>query len=273
MITIKKTLVYSFYISPDWEINDTNRIHFACLKSYGRIFDDVRITLLIDDTNDFATLSNVEKYFISILKPNTLSFKIAENNIFREASVFYTEIAKNVNSIEGMVFFAHNKGLTNISSGYNKETIFKWITAMYFLSLEYIDEAVKKLTDERYFAYGSLLDIVNANDKEGTPFLDLGKGNFLYTGTFFWINAGTLSDYLSKAGIEVPKITDRWYAENFLANTVPFKCCTAHEGRYVVDYVGGREYIEFLIKRSLSEDTLAEFERFNDNILVDLGLK
>ena len=143
---------------------------------------------------------------------------------------------------------------------------------MYFLSLQYEEEAVRKLTDERYFSYGSLLDYVNTDSNESTPFLDMGKNNFMYTGTFFWINAGTLSDYMSKSGLTIPKLTDRWYAENFMANMVPFKCCTAHNGKYAVDYIGGRKFIKYLIERTLTDDFRNDFYNFNDYILKNANI-
>lgn len=272
MTTIKKTLVYSFYVNNEWMDAVTNRIHFECLKAYSDIFDEVKITLLIDDVNDIDTITSVEKFFLDIFKQKEITFKVSENNIFREASVFYNEIATKIGKLNGLVFFAHNKGITNVTDGYELDSIYRWINSMYFLSLGYSEEAVKKLTDERYLAYGSLLDFVNA-EENSTPYLDMGKGNFMYTGTFFWMNVGTLNDYLSKSKAQILQFTDRWYAENFLANTVPFKCCTAHEGKYVVDYVGGRKYIKYLIERALSDTTKEEFSRFNDSILEKVGLK
>lgn len=272
MVTIKKTLVYSFFVNKEWADAVTNRIHFECLKSYSYIFDEVKITLLIDDVNDTNTIASVEKFFLDIFKQKEITFKVLENNIFREASVFYNEIASKIGKIDGLVFFAHNKGITNVTDGYEVDSIYRWITSMYFLSLGYGEEVVKKLTDERYIAYGSLPDFVNA-EENSTPYLDMGKGNFMYTGTFFWLNAGTLNNYLSKSNTQIPQFTDRWYAENFLANTVPFKCCTAHEGRYVIDYIGGRKYIKYLIERAMSDTTKEEFSHFNDNILEKVGLR
>ena len=253
MVTIKKTLVYSFFVNKEWADAVTNRIHFECLKFYSYIFDEIKITLLIDDVNDVNTIASVEKLFLDIFKQKEITFKVLENNIFREASVFYNEIASKIGKIDGLVFFAHNKGITNVTLGYG-------------------EEVVKKLTDERYIAYGSLPDFVNA-EENSTPYLDMGKGNFMYTGTFFWLNAGTLNNYLSKSNTQIPQFTDRWYAENFLANTVPFKCCTAHEGRYVIDYIGGRKYIKYLIERAMSDTTKEEFSHFNDNILEKVGLR
>ena len=93
MVTIKKTLVYSFFVNKEWADAVTNRIHFECLKFYSYIFDEIKITLLIDDVNDVNTIASVEKLFLDIFKQKEITFKVLENNIFREASVFYNEIA------------------------------------------------------------------------------------------------------------------------------------------------------------------------------------
>ena len=64
---------------------------------------------------------------------------------------------------EKLVFFGHNKGITNIKK-YGKDNIMYWIAGMYFFSLNYMDEVVDKLIGRPSFSYGSMLtknDITN----------------------------------------------------------------------------------------------------------------
>ena len=52
----QKRMIYHFYVSNDWNISITNKIHFACLKKYAHIFNEVVICLSIDNIEDRATL-------------------------------------------------------------------------------------------------------------------------------------------------------------------------------------------------------------------------
>lgn len=275
----QKRMIYHFYVSNEWDTSITNKIHFACLKKYAHIFNEVIICLSIDNIEDKETIKNVELFFLDLgLSPN-ITFKIIENSYLRDAETFYNEIVLKLGDYDGLTFFAHNKGTTNLKTMAIDE-VSKWITSLYYFSLEYVDEMAYLLTDGREMSYGPLLVAVDYNElpeifDDGTSkydFIDranvlLGKNKYFYMGTFFWLNTLTINDYIKKNNIEIPQLSDRWYAENFCANIYPLGFAFSHNGKYSVNYLNGGVDINTLINQIATESEKNAFEEFNKSII------
>ena len=274
MENIKKRLVFHFYIPPEGYKTLSNELHLRCLKKYAHIFDEILIAIAQDDV-DKNEIIGLEKELIGIFNQKKITFKVTKNTYLRDSKTFYDEIATKMSALDGITFFAHNKGLTNISSGkFDKENIYKWVTALYYGCLEFYKEAEYALTEQREYAYGALFDIIDVCNQEewvkDIMYCDLGKYAYLYTGTFFWLNTQCLKGYMERKGVELPQLSDRWYAENFLSNIVVPKFCTTRNGAYARNYIGGREFINELIKICFIEEDYKNLEDFHKKITEGL---
>lgn len=279
MIQPKKRMVFHFYINSGWENSITNKIHLKCLELYGYIFDEIVFVINIDDVNDIETIKKFQLKMLDLGLTPRMSFKVVENHYLRDSKTFYDEVVLNMDKYDGLTFFGHNKGLTNINI-MDKEVVSRWITSMYYFSLEYINEVIYLLTDGREMSYGPLL--VNIDDKylpqtldngdDKSVFLErsnvvLGKNKYFYMGTFFWLNTMVLNDYISRNNIELPKLCDRWYAENFCANVFPMGFAYSHNGIYVTNYINGGEDIDVLIRKITTEEEYNAYSEFNNYVI------
>lgn len=265
MEKIGKKLVFHFYIGKDGINTECNRLHFKCLEHYAKsIFNKVLFAIVVDDAEaQKDEIIALEEKIVGIFDTQELEIKVNNNTYLRDSRTFYDEVATKLKDTEEIVFFAHNKGTTNVEK-FEREKIMKWVAAMYFACFNDMNEVEWALTDCRMAAYGGLLNIVDKNIIERTPLLgmELGKNAFLYTGTFFWMNPRTIYEYMENNGVELPQINDRWYAENFLANIVPQNACTSLKDWRAVNYLDAHDKILDLIKLSFTEESFIELNKF-----------
>ena len=257
---MKKKLVFYFYITDDCLERKINQIHMQCLKHYASEFDEILFCLSIDDRTNTELIRKIEGYLISEIKCNgNISFKIYNNTNLREAIAFKNEIADHIGD-DDLVFFAHNKGVTNEST-YDRDNIYKWVSAMYYYSLNFMDEVERRLIAEVPLSYGPCLTV-----NEGTE-LSMAKYDWWYIGTFFWINSKKLKIYMDKWHIEIPDISNRFYAEDFLGSIYPRPWfASSHNDRYILNatdyYTHAVEYLEILY------EDLSDFYIFYDGVAL-----
>lgn len=239
MKNIKKRLVFHFYISPDGVDTYTNRIHFQCLSMLPKVFDEALFVISIDDTNDINAIEELEMKLIDCNITNNIEFKIKENDFLRDAGTFYDEIICHLEDFDGLTFFGHNKGTTNIDAKHpeTKKRTELWIMSMYFGNFYDIDSVDVQLTEERKLAYGTLLNEITDKTRLATePYFTMGERCYFYCGTFFWVNGRTIAQYLKRNNIKINAITDRWYAENFFADNFPIEYCGSYGYLRVLNY-------------------------------------
>ena len=226
-----KKLVYSFYISNETYSKKINEIHFRCLEYFKNSFDCADITFIREDNegNTDEAVYQAEQKFLQIFKNKDISFSIIKNNEFRESIVFYEKIVKRLNDNK-LVFFSHNKGITNIPR-YSEKQIYSWVCGMYYYSLNYPKEIEYFLLNRTYYSYWSFLTKFKREHNQI-------KYGWYYIGTFFWINCPKLINYIRNHNIELPILDDRFYDENFLGNvidTFPEKMSACHDNLYLID--------------------------------------
>lgn len=268
--------MFNFYINNNWKEHHINKIHFFCLKHYSNRFDEMVFFVSIDDTTNTKEIYEFEEYIIGLnLCPN-ISFIVTQNHIFREAKNFYDHIALKLGDLEGLTFFAHNKGITNYDGPYYlNEEVEKWITSMYYGCLERPDEMTYHLTDARKLAYGTLLDIITDGFTDDVLFDDsmglwLGKNRYFYMGTFFWMNCPMIKYYMENNNIELPQLVDRWYAENFFANIFDVYHCEGFDMRRTFNYTdGGIRNLDTIIEFSFGSEIDKYFD-FHNYVLQNL---
>lgn len=266
MKKIKKNLVFHFYIGKEGINTESNDLHFKCLKHYmANVFDNILFVIVVDDAEQQKEeILAVKNKVIDIFKSKTIEFKVKPNTYLRDSQTFYDEIATKLDKIDGLVFFAHNKGYTNLSK-FKKEDILKWVAAMYFACFDDMDEVENSLTEQRKCAFGGLLNQVEKWLLEKHQYISgmLGKYSYLYTGTFFWLNPKTLLQYMANNDVELPQINDRWYAENFLANIGPANdICTSPNDWYALNYLGAHGQITDLFEIAFTSEKLAKLNKF-----------
>lgn len=282
MIYPSRRLIFHFYIEDNWLEKVTNKIHLLCLKHYAHIFDDVIFVISVDDINNYELIHSFEMAVLDLGFTPNISFKIVENTYLREARTFYDLIAKKIEEYDGLTFFGHSKGTSNLKT-YDISEVSLWVLALYYFSLEYYEEATLLLTDGRELSFGPLLNEINGMDIEITEegviprklFIEktdmtLGEEKYLYMGTFFWLNGRSIYEYMRKNNKEMPMLTDRWYAENFCANIFPIQFAFSHKGRFVKNYLQEGSEIDALINLVTTEEEKENFNEFKNNILSQL---
>ncbi|MBP5456562.1 MAG: hypothetical protein J6Y37_08685 [Paludibacteraceae bacterium] len=240
-----KKLIYSFYISEPTYHLKINDIHFRCLERYKDSFDCVDITFILEDrVTCMVYAMQAQHKFLDIFAGKDIQFSLIDNNEFRESYVFYHKVATKLDDNE-LVFFAHNKGVSNIGT-YDERQIYTWVCGMYYYSLNFMDEVNYKLVGRKFYSYGSFL---TKNYEPEHP----NKYGWYYIGTFFWINCVKLRYYMYSQGIKVPEMGDRFYDEEFLGNIIdafPLIMAGCHEEKYLMDcynyYESATEFMKLI---------------------------
>lgn len=219
----KRRLVFHFFITKDWRENKVYDLHFKCLKFYKECWDEVYFALSTEDASDTESLMEVkEKLFKIFSDTKKVEFEIIQNSLYGEVPTFKKEVIDRFGQ-DDLVFFAHTKGVTDIKKNWLPEDIYKFVCCLYYFTL---NDALRK---------GEEPDLITRYLEIETDFLSFGafmtqftyekhiknKYEWYYAGTFFWINSKRLEQYITLNKIELPKVTDRYYAENFLGHIFP----------------------------------------------------
>lgn len=194
--------VFHFYAGRDWRDNIANQCHFNCIKKYHEIFSDATIVIAKGEGISEQDVCEVRKSFVEVMGDTTVTFKTVTNSPYYEALTFKTEIIDNAEKIDGLTFFGHNKGVSNVlNKEISKDAVLTWICGMYFYCLGFIDEVEHRLcTEPNYTFYGAYL--------MEEPYIK-NAGHCWYAGTFYWVNTGRLLALTKK----IPEMFDRQYAE------------------------------------------------------------
>ena len=256
---MNRKLVFSFYINDNFH-DEINEIHFKCLNHFKEAFDLADISFIVDEGYNKEYLREAQDRFLSMFLGKNISFSIVPNNEFRESKVFYDKIATRLKD-EVLVFFGHNKGITNVFNC-DRQEIYIWVTGMYYFSLNFMDDVESRLLNEKYYCYGSFLSKNNELEKGN-------KNGWYYIGTFFWINVKKLYQYMINNEIQLPVLSDRFYDEDFLGNIIPtwpLVMTASWENRYLINCGNFYEYTSSYIKMLCGED-IEEYKKFYKLIL------
>lgn len=202
---VYKNLVFHFYTFEGFRDNEAIKLHLNCLKYYSDIFDNALFVISVDDVNNTELIKETEHAIIDCGFKD-VRFKVVENDVYREAKTFKVEIMDKLTSYEGITFFGHTKGVSNMSiKEVNKESVLKWIAGMYFLNLHFVDEAENLLIGQFRTCFYGAYKVISKKVEN--------KNNTWYAGTFFWVNTNRLANNIKQRKIEIPNLHDRGYAE------------------------------------------------------------
>lgn len=206
------SLVFSFYLSEDFNTNIANRMHFYCLSKYRNLFKDALFVILIDDVDNVSLIGEFEKKIIDCGYVSNTQFIIEQNNPLREAYVFKNYLVDKLKDYSCPVLFSHNKGYTNVLDPEitDKKNILMWISALYFSSLYYLDECFKGMFNDftRSLFFGGFMTRENSAESvhDYCP---------TFNGSIYLINPGNVLEYMYDNNIEPLPLGNRWYAEHF----------------------------------------------------------
>lgn len=254
---MKISLRFNFYVTRDTLDSEINRIHFKCLEHYKNVFNDVKIRISVNDLNDYELIEKSEKIFFDIFKgvPINLFFEVKKNDPYFQESLFFKEEVVDKLDTYDLVFFAHNKGITNVKN-FDVNNIYLWVTSMYYFNLHNVEEVKRSLLKDIYYAYGSFLTQELENEH-------ITKYGYRYLGTFFWMNGKRIYNNTK----EFPTLDGRTYDENFLGNVIrDMEKCSSHKGLY---YIGSNNLyynIEDVLKILYSNDLLKPIYDFYNEI-------
>lgn len=203
---IKKRLIFYFYTFNGFLDNRAIQIHLRCLSHYCNVFDEALFIISIDDIEDDKLIFDTETEILKCGFRN-IQFKVHKNNSYCESQPFFEEIVSKLDVLDGLTFFGHTKGITNVlKNDVVIESIDAWILGMYYLNLEFIDEVEKSLCYTPHRFYGAFL----------TDCKDPWYKQFFYAGTFYWINCPYVwNDAVAKI-VKLPTtFNHRNFAESF----------------------------------------------------------
>ena len=224
---MRKRLLYFVYVDGIGPCDNGFRgsmyeYNFINLKRYAGRFDcSTFILSFSDSTVDVdRVMGDYVSYIMSLGFDNDVEFIVEPNTQLREAEAFYRHFASDMDRYVGeLVFFAHAKGISNEMT----DSLLKWISAMYYFSLEDIANVTDCMVSKRKAFYG--FPLVDASDSPYHPFEVRPKHKYYYYGTMYWMNPGLIKAYMADDWYkgEVPELFDRYYAEWFPAMCVPMK--------------------------------------------------
>lgn len=229
----KKRMVFAFYLNNETFENKFNQLHFKLLKRYINIFDEVIFGIIVDKDIDVEAINRFQCLILSFYHKN-ISFHIYENTEYREALVFYNEIACKMDTLDDWTFYGHNKHTSNM----NENELIEWICGLYYFNLEKLCEdnnctmnMVVPFNMTGICFYGNpLLTDSNFNIRAVK-----NKYAYYYAGNFFWGKYQEVDRVLKNYNIPLPKLTNRYYTEMFPGEIMDSDCfCYSFCGRYVI---------------------------------------
>lgn len=207
---MKKTLVYHLYMKDDFEGNIAYKIHTYCLQKYIHIFDNVKFTLSVDDLSNHKLIKSGYEWIDNIGANCETQINVVKNNELGETDTFVREVLSLNN--DGMVFFAHSKGVSRMIDGKINSSVLYWILTLYYENLEYVSDIEKCFLDmplKQSVFYGTLLFGSEVHEP-----LKLAFGKH-YSGNFYWINMPKYKNWRSIGRIPDLKPDGRWFVEMY----------------------------------------------------------
>lgn len=259
---INTRLIFHFYVTENIGRSNVSELHFKCLKRYSSIFDSATFIISLDDIDNIELIKYVKERLIDCGFYKNVTFCVIKNNELRETSTFYDFIVSKLDSLDGLTFFGHSKGVGNEIEGRANESVIEWIKAAYFLNMEYFSEVIELLVEKPYgITYGALKcswdDIDNAN-------------KWIYSGTFFWLNAQRFKRKVERDFICFKKPDDRYYSELFCGEHIKLEReSLSHEAYFLFGngcknwYENSNIYIPYFL---LTDEDKEKYKKFKEDI-------
>lgn len=205
---MEKTLVYHLYIKENFLENVAYDVHAYCLKKYIHIFDKVKFTISLDDLSRHDLLGYAYEWINSLGINCEMEIYVIKNTELGEADTFKREILDM--RCDGMVFFAHSKGVGKVFDGKMNSSVLIWTLLLYYENLNEIGHVEKKFLSmplEQTIFHGTLL----IGSAENEP-LQRAFGKH-FSGNFFWVNMPKYKNWRKIGRIPDLEPDSRWFIE------------------------------------------------------------
>ena len=213
---MKKTLIYHLYCGKDFATNIANEVHYRCLSKYIGMFDEARFVISVDDFSDENTIKDGIEWVMSLPHKGEKTIKIRKNTKFFEVETFKSEFLDCYENIDGYVFFAHNKGTTNIKN--NGDNIFAWICCLYYYNLEFVNEVDGIFSGTMRAPdvfYGAMMMYFSKERQSVVHAMPNNLSGLEYSGTFYWINVPKYRNCVKMGVIKDVEPDSRFFAEEY----------------------------------------------------------
>lgn len=205
-----RRLIFHFFVNANWKSNPIYAVHAYFLKKYSHIFDDAVFIISVDDVNDRQLIEDAEKFLIEC-GFKSITFKVEENSRFYEVETFNKYIVQHMDTLNGLTFFGHVKGITDYyNPNMDREAILLWVASLYYLGLEFYKEAEWAAYTAQSCFFGGPMMLYDKNSDIYLP-----KNLFMYSGSFYWINC---KEVYKRFNGQFPDIINRYYVEHFPGN-------------------------------------------------------
>lgn len=216
---IRKTLIFHLYCGDDFSENIANKVHHACLRRYINIFDEARFTISVDNLSDVETIEKGMRWIMSLGHCGEKKISVVLNSDMYEVDTFKRDFLDQYEKLDGYVFFAHNKGTTNMKNGdLDHNGIFKWVCGMYFYNFAFFYEVdgffSGKLRAPEVF-YGTFLTHFSKERQSYVHAMPNNLSGLEYSGTFYWINMPKYKNSRKMGIIKDVEPDSRFFAEEY----------------------------------------------------------
>lgn len=150
---IKKKLVFYLYGSD--KMPEIYNLHFLCINLFQNIFDEFQFVISVDNNNQ-QTFEKYKSILQSCIEYRKAEYIMIKNDpVSREYNPFKTFVIEQIPKLrDTWLFYAHGKGMSDDWADTN--IVRRWIMAMYYFNLNYIDDVENKFHNG-YDAYGTML--------------------------------------------------------------------------------------------------------------------
>ena len=203
---MRKTLVFHLYVSDDYETNIAYKIHEECLRVFNYLFDNIKITIALDDLNNKDAINWAFQWINNVFCGFPMEITVVKNSPYREGSTFKEKVLNNQE--DDLVFFFHSKGITNFANeNLVKESIFNWICGIYYFNLYDKSNAIDILETGTKAMCGAFLVL--------PPKEDVIRYKPFFAGTGYWINLRVLRNLIKCGVVKDLECSDRFFAEKY----------------------------------------------------------
>lgn len=205
---MEKTLVYHLYVKEDILQNVMYKVHLYCLRKYIQVFDKVKFTISLDDLSRKDLIGYALEWVNNIGFNGETCINIIKNGELGETETFKREILDMNN--DGMVFFAHSKGVGRLINNQVNSSVLTWVLLLYyenFANVGNIEHCFLDMPLHSAIFYGTMLIGSVRNEPLTKAF------GMHYSGNFFWVNMPKYKNWRKIGRIPDLEPDGRWFTE------------------------------------------------------------
>lgn len=257
--SIKKTLVFHFYIPSNYQDNEIIQLHLRCLANISSTIDKAIFIISVDESLDEMSITDFKCKLIK-LGFNDIELKVKRHTVLGESLTYREEVIECIDKFKGLVFFGSSKGVEDAEVFYGYENdVKKWICMLYYGCFRDIAGVESALLNDGFCAYGSNKIGINCS------FISMDY-SWQYYGGFYWINSVLLSANYKET---IPNIADKSYVESWISQVIPFHQSLSLGNRYILASISPIGDVDKLVSRIIPENLFDDFNHFAQKMIEE----